>query len=302
MNRYTILFSNGSLRSRAPRDWEFQGFDGAAWQTLDVRTGETSWAGTESRSYGLSETASFSQYRLNITDDNDSRPGVVTISINDLALELCELPLVDDFEDGDFEGWWLDGIGHANQFSAAVVDNSGDQVLALTSDGATAYIQRDNGGFLYRELTGDFRIEADVDTSTMTTGKAFRKAGLFLRASLDDFDLRVLATHLPEKERLQFVARDTYAGPGNIKLGLEVPGVPSSSTLRLALERTGQTVSVAYSQDGGVTWITPSTGLGGSVELVDLPQTVLAGLTVISNNISVTSTALFDDVLISPAP
>ena len=208
--------------------------------------------------------------------------------------------LVDDFEDGNFDGWILDGIGHANQFSAAVVDVGGDNVLALTSDGATAYIQRDNAGFLYRSVSGDFRLESDVDTSTMTTGKNFRKAGLMVRASLDDLDLRLLAMHLPVQGRLQFVARETFGGLGNIKVATEVPGIPS--TVRLAIERTGQTLSVAYSLDGGATWITPTTGLGGSIEILDLPETLLIGLAVVSNNISVTSTAQFDDVTIFPAP
>ncbi|MEM1181480.1 MAG: hypothetical protein AAGM22_24260 [Acidobacteriota bacterium] len=302
VDRYTILFGNGSLRSRAPRDWEFQGFDGSEWVTLDTRVAETSWLGFESRSYDLAETAEYSAYRLFISDDNDVREGVVVISMNDLAFESCADELVDDFEDGDFDSWWLDGIGHANQFEAEVIDAGGDRALALTSDGATAYIQRDNGGFLYRELTGDFLIETDIDTSTMTTGKDFRKAGFFMRASLDHLDLRLLAMHLPEKERLQFVARETYGGPGNVKVALEVPGVPSSPTMRLRMERVGQTLTVSYSLDGGTTWTTPSTGLGGSIEMPTLPETVLVGLAVVSNNISVTSTALFDNVLIRPAP
>ena len=208
--------------------------------------------------------------------------------------------LIEDFEDGDFSDWTLTGIGHANQFSAGVVDDNGDNVLALTSDGATAYIQRDNAGFLYQAVTGDFRLESDVDTSTMTTGKSFRKAGLMVRASLDDFDVRLLAFHLPVHGRLQFVARETFGGPGNVKVATEVPGIPSN--VRLAIERTGQTLTVQYSLDQGATWITPTTGLGGSINMPALPNTVLIGLAVVSNNISVTSTAQFDDVTIFPAP
>lgn len=301
IDRYTIRFANGSsLTSRAPRDWQFQGWNGSSWDVLDVRSGETGWLGSETRRYALSTTASYSKYRLWITDDNDVRAGVVVISISELELEACSNYLVDDFEDGDFDGWTLDGIGHANQVSAEVVDDGGNKELALTSDGATAYIQKDNAGFLYRSLTGDFRIEADVDTSTMTTGQAFRKAGLMARASLDDEDLRLLAMHLPVQERLQFAARDVYAGAGNVKVAFEVGGV--DSIVRLAIERSGQNLSVQYSLDGGATWITPTGGLGGSIEIVDLPETLLVGVAVVSNDISVTSTALFDDILISPAP
>ncbi|MEM1182164.1 MAG: family 16 glycosylhydrolase [Acidobacteriota bacterium] len=202
----------------------------------------------------------------------------------------------DDFEDGDFDGWSLDGIGHANQFAAEVVNG----VLELTSDGATAYLGADNAGFLHREVEGDFRLEGTVDVGAMDTGKIWRKAGFFARASLDNFDLRLLAMVAPEQERLQMVARTEYGGRGNVKLGLEVPGAPA--VVDFALQRVGQTLSVQYSLDGRETWITPSNGLGGSVEIPDLPPTLLVGPAVVSNNISVTSTARFDDVAFCPVP
>ncbi|MEM8931781.1 MAG: hypothetical protein AAGE94_11445, partial [Acidobacteriota bacterium] len=67
-------------------------------------------------------------------------------------------------------------------------------------------------------------------------------------------------------------------------------------------ERVGQTLSVQYSLDDGATWITPTTGLGGSIDIAALPETLVVGLAVVSNNISVTSTAYFDDVQICQAP
>ncbi|MEM8934141.1 MAG: hypothetical protein AAGE94_23310, partial [Acidobacteriota bacterium] len=203
----------------------------------------------------------------------------------------------EDFENGRFDAAWrLAGVGHANQEMVAVVDDAGNRELALTSDGATAYLGADNAGFLYQELTGDFRIEADLDTWTMTTGKAWRKAGLMVRASLDHFDVRLLAMHAPVQGKLQFVAREVYGGPGNVKVALETP---ATGALRLAIERVDQELTVQYSLDGGATWITPSTGLGGSIDLPTLPPTLYVGLAMVSNNISVTSTALFDNVSIT---
>ncbi|MEM8934281.1 MAG: hypothetical protein AAGE94_24020, partial [Acidobacteriota bacterium] len=138
---------------------------------------------------------------------------------------------VDTFESGTIDpAWTLTGIGHANQESAAVVDDGGNFELALTSDGATAYLGADNAGFLYQELTGDFRIETDLDTSTMTTGKVWRKAGLMVRASLDHLDMRLLVMHAPIQGRLQFVAREVFGGPGNVKVALE-EAAPSATRL-----------------------------------------------------------------------
>ena len=200
------------------------------------------------------------------------------------------------FDGGDLSHWTLTGVGNANQEEIGIVEDDGDSKLALTADGATAYYGADNAGFFYRELTGDFRIETTVDATDMVAGKPWAKTGLMARASLDHWDIRLLATLVPEQERLQFVARDAYGAPGNVKLGLEVPGAPD--VVRLAIERTGQTLTVQYSLDGGLSWITPSTGLGGSIDIDELPETLLVGLAMVSNNISVTSTALFDDVTI----
>ena len=200
------------------------------------------------------------------------------------------------FDDGDLDGWTLAGIGNANQEAVEVVDDGDEPRLALTADGATAYYGADNAGFLYRELTGDFRFETTVDVAAMVAGKPWAKTGLMVRASLDHWDIRLLAMLVPEQERLQFPARDAYGAPGNVKVAFEVEGAPA--VVRLAVERSGQTLGVQYSLDGGGTWVTPSTGLGGSVEIAALPETLLVGLAMVSNNISVTSTALFDDVVI----
>jgi len=193
----------------------------------------------------------------------------------------------------DLDGWTLAGIGSANQLDARVIAE-GDYQLALTSDGSTAYLASDNAGFFYRQVSGDFRFEATLDSAPMTTGKEWRKAGLMARASLDTWDVRLLAFLAPVQAHLQFVAREHYGGPGNVKLAYEIEGAPS--VVRLSLERVGPTLTVQYSLDGGITWITPATGLGGSIEIPDLPNVLLVGMAMVSNNVSVTSTGHFDDV------
>ena len=230
---------------------------------------------------------------LQLNSGNGSTGGIAAFYDQIVVEELTAPPCrVYDFSDGIADEWLLTGVGHANQVSAE--ENSG--ALALTSDGATAYYGKDNAGFLYQELIGDFRIETDLDTAPMTTGKAWRKAGLMVRASLDHLDIRLLAMAAPVQERLQFVARESYGSPGNVKVATEVPGAPSA--LRLAIQRSAQELSIEYSNDGGVTWIRPTTGLGGSIEITALPENLLVGLAVVSNNISVTTTAEFDNVSI----
>ncbi|MEM8997523.1 MAG: hypothetical protein AAGF23_22250 [Acidobacteriota bacterium] len=201
----------------------------------------------------------------------------------------------DDFDDGIVDPeWTLVGVGNANQQS--VVEEDG--VLKLTADGATAFYGADNAGFLYRQVTGDFRMETTIDGAPMITGGIYRKAGLMVRGGLDQWDVRLIAQLVPfwqdrDETHLQFVAREAFGTPGRLPVARDVIGGPR--TVRLAVIRVGQTLSVEFSIDGGATWTRPTTGLGGSITIPDLPPTLLVGLDMVSNDISVTSTAHFDD-------
>ena len=63
-----------------PVAWEFQGYTGSAWVTLDSRQGETGWSRGEVRFYDFQNETAYQSYRLiwsgtNISDDSDSRIG-----------------------------------------------------------------------------------------------------------------------------------------------------------------------------------------------------------------------------------
>jgi PKD repeat protein len=92
ITHYTITNSNGSLTSRAPKDFKLQGWTGSSWVTVDNRTNETNWTSGVQRTYEVSSPGNYTKYRLYITDDNDSRSGVVVISIANLELLGCEPP------------------------------------------------------------------------------------------------------------------------------------------------------------------------------------------------------------------
>lgn len=90
ITRYSINYVNGSITTRAPKDWQLQGSNGGEiWVTIDSRSNEVNWSGSERRSYAINNPGSYSSYRLYVTDDNDDRAGVVVISIGDLTLESC---------------------------------------------------------------------------------------------------------------------------------------------------------------------------------------------------------------------
>lgn len=88
VTQYAIHYSNGSIKTRAPKEFTLQGSNdnGNSWSTVDTQTNQTNWAGLERRLYDVSNPGLYSQYRLVVTDDNDSRSGVVVISIGDFDL------------------------------------------------------------------------------------------------------------------------------------------------------------------------------------------------------------------------
>ncbi|QSQ14199.1 hypothetical protein [Myxococcus landrumensis] len=87
--RYAIRFANGSLTSRAPKDWTLQAWNGSQWVVVDTRTNEVNWGGTERRVYSLAASATSSKFRLQVTDDNDTRTGVEVVSMGRLELLGC---------------------------------------------------------------------------------------------------------------------------------------------------------------------------------------------------------------------
>ena len=90
ITHYSITNTNGSLTSRAPKDFQLQGWNGISWTTVDARANETNWSSGIQRTYEVSTPGSYTKYRLYITDDNDSRSGVVVISIGNLELLGCQ--------------------------------------------------------------------------------------------------------------------------------------------------------------------------------------------------------------------
>jgi hypothetical protein len=81
VGRYALDFVNGSLTSRAPKTWTFEGDNGGGWTVLDARQSETNWRGVERREYAVANPGCYSAYRFSFTDDNAPAPGIVVVSL-----------------------------------------------------------------------------------------------------------------------------------------------------------------------------------------------------------------------------
>jgi MYXO-CTERM domain-containing protein len=92
VDRYALTFVNGSLTTRAPKDFTLEGWDGSTWRVLDSRTEETNWRGSERREYSVADPGDYTKYRLSVSDDNDERSGIVVVSLGRLELFGADCP------------------------------------------------------------------------------------------------------------------------------------------------------------------------------------------------------------------
>jgi len=76
VTRYDITSAN-DVPGRDPKDWQFQGsWNGAAWTTLDTRTGQTFTNRFQTRQFTVSNPSSYAWYRLNVTANNADPNGL----------------------------------------------------------------------------------------------------------------------------------------------------------------------------------------------------------------------------------
>ena len=199
--------------------------------------------------------------------------------------------VVDGFDTLD-PSWSLVGLDGV-VVGAQVVDGQ----LDLASDGSSWW-GSDRHAFLFREVSGDFRFEVDLEGFPVDAGGTFRKAGIAIRPDLDPTAARVMAAvipHFPNPERsvLQHGVRTTAGGSSQ---ELAEP-LFAEAPVRLAIERRGTTIQVYHSFNGGATWVQP---IDGATVDLDLGETVLVGLGVASYEVGTTMTARFDDAVLCP--
>jgi len=202
------------------------------------------------------------------------------------SVQVCA---TEDFS-SDLGALSLDNVGDADQGAATVVGGK----LQLTSDGSAFYHATDNGAFLHRSVTGDFRIEVALDGFPVNAGGGYRRSGITVRTGTGPNDPRVFVEFLPlhpsygesalmfDYRGLDGVAKEL----ASTKRGLALP-------THLAIDRRGDKFTAWYSVDG-INWVKPAGAAGGSVTIA-MPATVEIGLMSASYDTSVTLTSEFDN-------
>lgn len=66
---YSITPGYSYVNTRAPKSWTFQGSNnGADWETLDTQTNITTWVSNTAKTYTISSPASYTYYKLDVTE------------------------------------------------------------------------------------------------------------------------------------------------------------------------------------------------------------------------------------------
>lgn len=205
-------------------------------------------------------------------------------------------------EDARFEalpaGFTASALGDADQVSTAIVQDQ----LQLTGTGSVLYHGQDNTAYFWREASGDFRIELDIESLPLQSGMANRKAGFMLRDSSDVVAARVMIEYVPAFPNGPALQFDVRTAQGSVPTELASTQVNVALPVRVAMVRRGNRITILFSKDEGATWTQPLGAKGGSID-VALTDPVQVGANVSSYDWAQPMTAAFDDFrLCKPAP
>ena len=178
---------------------------------------------------------------------------------------------------GVFEG--QQDVGDAQKGSAEFHPGNGE--YRVTGSGANTWFKRDAFHFLYKKISGDVSITADV--RFVGRGKeAHRKAALMIRQGMTpDSQYADVVLHGDGTTSLQY-------RPGS---GVDTEEVPVDATAptRIQIERHGHEFAVAAGKPGS------AMHTAGPI-IVTMKDPVYVGLAVCSHNPDVLETAIFSNV------
>jgi len=155
----------------------------------------------------------------------------------------------------------------------------------FTNTGAGADIEStaDACSFIYKQVTGDITITAQV--SSITNTNTWAKGGVMIRETLQPNASNAMTTMTTENG-VSFQRRTSTGGgtTGTVVSGVNLPGW-------VRLKRSGNTFTGYYSTDG-INWNT----IGSAT--ITMASTVYVGIPVTSHNDGTSATAIFSDVTV----
>ena len=186
--------------------------------------------------------------------------------------------------------WFV--VGHNSSTISTTLDENG--AITLTGTGKLES-SKQNMGFVYRAIEGDFTITAKLSNPVFNVTKNLSQAhaGLMMAPSLSGTgnSLMYAAT--------TFGADLKYYSLYRVTDGVNRTNKSISNTgegeVYLKLQRSGSTFYSSYSLDGGATYSTEVTNTFAT----ELPNSIFVGLVLSSGDSNITASATFSDIKIN---
>jgi hypothetical protein len=161
--------------------------------------------------------------------------------------------------------------------------------FTIKAGGADLWNNADNGLFIYRMVSGDFELVANV--ASLTKADASTKAALMIRESVKADSRNVAMVVTPANGTSQ----QQRTKPGAPTTSVKAPKAGGSPRW-LKLVRKGDEITGFHSADGQ-TWTAVTTN-----KLEKLPASTAVGIAVASHSGSTATTVKVDSVLLTPVP
>jgi uncharacterized repeat protein (TIGR03806 family) len=172
-------------------------------------------------------------------------------------------------------------FGDIGAVGVAGSNSSSGNTITVRGSGSDIWGPADSFRFVYRAVTGDGVVEAQVTSMDNTNGWA--KAGVMIRESLSAGSRNAFAFLTPVHHGMAAQARETTNGETRT-----APGPARNAPFWVRLTRSGSTFTAASSPDG-VTWTTYATFT------VPMNATAFFGFAVTSHDNTRLNTAVFTD-------
>ena len=202
--------------------------------------------------------------------------------LNSAFSQLTPVGIFDDHKD----------IGNP-KFTGDAAYDANSQAYTVKGGGYNIWFNRDEFQYLYKKISGDFILTANF-AFIGDKGNNHRKIGWMVRTSTDDASAQICAvSHGDGLTLLQWrVLRGAYMRDPED----EIPTQKKSFEI-IQLERSGKTITMRVAHPGEPLQVV------GSHEMVDMPDSVLAGLFICAHDSTTTEQAKIWNVRIDkPVP
>jgi hypothetical protein len=184
-----------------------------------------------------------------------------------------------------------DAIANLGRAGGAGYNPSTGQYMVIGS-GNDIWGTDDNFHFMYKEVNGDFSLEATIDADAGISSNVWVKVALMARDELTSGSVNSMILMRPD-ELLNFQWRPEPS-VASLSTAADLRPLAGSHDRRVKLERVGNLYSAYYTAPGSTDWI-----LLDDEELPNMTDSIFVGLATTSHEVNALSIGVFSDLILT---